>query len=861
GPYVWDESIGDFAPKDLSSGTHFGWVMFEADRLSKCLALGKDNVTLEDIVCNVPGYKSLVQRRREAVVFTEGESSIRFWFQPETIKVVPSPDGKSMMFAEAGIELLTESKYLSGGQDSGDPDAEAFAAHFNEHFDEFATEFPVFEDLRQLAKIVGIVKWIVENNIPIDLSIVDNYKTAVWDTPMVTPVTSVTETWTEYFPDYTSTRTLTLTGGVSFQHEIEVAPPSFGSEDVVLAGRLNETDISWTVETAETEYKAVAVSLEGQPMDGSFTWSDTDLVAKVNGTVPLALTRHYDSFDIEQGPFGWGWSAMPYQLQYKGAEGGFHNDTSTQEGYNRISFIDRNTQSVLDYEPAYFYDRQADPYRIASEFDSQEDILMYYYESKELPGVLFSDGPDRFMMRMANGMLLNFNADGKLVDIEDRNGNRIVYGYDQSGKLVSISQPASGRAISLSYDGNGRIVTATGPGGKTMSYTYDTASNLVQVAQDLPEAQASASFAIANLMQVHQDTPESESTEYRYDDQHHLIEVIGSDGQTLFALECDVYGRIVSQTGPAGTTGFSADYSLAEGKTQTTGPEDFSQLREYDDNYNLIRWTDTQGNVTNFTYNSHQNLTSIVDAEEYTTKFYYRQDGYPVAVTWPNGNSDFVYLNEFGYPIEFLQIQPDTDFEDNFDEDHLLVGGANNFSNYLSNLIKYEWDDAGNLKKITDAQLNEYGFEYDSYGNLARFVDARGFGTRYTYDGVSHLTGVSNEMGHAVSFAYDDQDNLTAVATEAGNVELTYDAQDRLHSIIYGEPLERRSYEYEYNANSQLKAVKSPDHTVTSYVYDESGNLTQVIHDGVVRFEYEYDDLNRVRQIRYSGTVSTGTIN
>ncbi|MGB2865787.1 MAG: RHS repeat-associated core domain-containing protein, partial [Sedimentisphaerales bacterium] len=91
GDYIWDESVGDFVLQDLSSGTHFGWVMYEADRLSKCLALGKDNVTLEDITCSVPGYKSLVQRRREAVVFTEGESSIRFWFQPETIKVVPSP--------------------------------------------------------------------------------------------------------------------------------------------------------------------------------------------------------------------------------------------------------------------------------------------------------------------------------------------------------------------------------------------------------------------------------------------------------------------------------------------------------------------------------------------------------------------------------------------------------------------------------------------------------------------------------------------------------------------------------------------------------------------------------------------------
>ncbi len=666
---------------------------------------------------------------------------------------------------------------------------------------------------------------------------------------MATPITNVTETWTEC--------TSILTGGVSFQRPIYITPPLFGSEDVVLASRPNETDISWTVETTETEYKAVAVSLEGQPMDGSFTWSNTDLMARVNGTIPLALTRYYASFDIEQGPFGWGWNAMPYQLQYRGAKGEFQNETGTQEGYYRISFVDRTTQSVSDYEPASFYDRQADPYRIASEFNSQDDILVYSHESKELPGVLLSNGLDRFIMRLANGRVMNFDAAGKLVNIEDRNDNQIVYGYDQNGKLVNISQPASERAISLSYDGNGRIITAVGPGGKSVGYTYDDAGHLVQVAQDLSETQMSAGFAALNLLEVSQDTPEGDKTEYAYDQSHHLIQAQDSDGQTLFTLEYDIYGRLVSETGPATAAEFTADYSLNEGKTQTVGPEDFSQSEEYDNNYDLIRYTDPRHNVTGLSYNPYRNLTTIVDAEGNTTKFYYRQDGYPVAVTWPNGNSDFMNLNEVGYPIYFMQIPPDTDFENNFDEDHLLVGGAYNFYDDLKNLIKYEWDDAGNLKKITDAQSSEYGFEYDSCGNLDRFVDARGFEIQYTYDEYSRVVEVANEMEQAVLFEYDNRDNLTAVATKAGRIELAYDTQNRLHSIVYGDQEQHCSYEYEYNAHDQLKRVTSPDGTITSYVYDQRSNLIRIVHDEFDRMQYTYDDLNRVKQIIYEGTVSS----
>ena len=116
----------------------------------------------------------LAQRWRESG--SSGNSSARFWFQPEEIKLVPSPDGKSMVFSEASVELLTESKYLSNGQVFGDPEAEAFAQHFTEHYDEFATEFPIFEELRQLAKIVSIMRWIKENNIPMDLSLIEKHQ-------------------------------------------------------------------------------------------------------------------------------------------------------------------------------------------------------------------------------------------------------------------------------------------------------------------------------------------------------------------------------------------------------------------------------------------------------------------------------------------------------------------------------------------------------------------------------------------------------------------------------------------------------------------------------------------------------------
>ncbi|MBN1508617.1 MAG: RHS repeat protein [Sedimentisphaerales bacterium] len=839
-----DPSTGQMVIQDLSSGTHFGWVMFEADRMLKCLSLGKDNVTCQPVSCNVPGYKSLLTRVREAGGI-EGDMTVRFWFQPKAIRVAPSPDGKSMMFTEAGMEVLTETKYTSGGQQTAHPAVEAFAAHFNEHYDEFAAEFPVFEDLRQLAKIVGMVKWIRESDIPFDLSLLEKYAPAHWETPLVTPITSVTMEWTDGLTLYT----LTQTGGVTYEGDVQLTPPVAGSENAVTTSRPAETELTWTVNTAETEYVAAAVSLEKQLMDGGFTWTDTDLTARVNGSVPLALTRFYDSFDIEPGPLGWGWHIAPFELQYKGTASEFGAATATQSGYSRVAFVNRAAQSVCDYEPAYFYDRQADVWRLTGVFDMQEDILVYSNRSVNAADALLSDGTDHFVIRLASGLLASFDAAGRLLDLRDPSENQVVYEYDQDGRLTSIRQPTSGRTIALSYGEDGRVVQATGPGGRTVTYSYDASDNLVRVSNGLVASEEAAGHDAGNLIHALQDAIHDGRTVYLYDQEHRLIEIRNGDGQSVSIQEYDAFGRVTSVKQASAAEAFATHYSLAEGTTQTTGPQGYSTVSEYDPNQNLIRWTDARGNATSFTYNRYGNLTAIVDAEGHTTRFYYKQDGYPLAVCWPNGRFDAVNRDQQGRVLQFFQTSVGTGYEENFDQEHMLTAGGPQYSVY--NITTFQYDEVGSLIQVVDALGNVSRFAYDSTGNMTEARDARDQPTSYSYDGFSRLIRVVDAEGHAVSFEYDDPDNLTGISASAGSVALAYDTQDRLSSVTYGDSQDGRSYTYGYDAADRLTTVTSPDGTVSSYTYDERGNLIQITHDGVVRVEYEYDDLNRVRQVRH----------
>src|SRR4029079_11953180 len=117
----------------------------------------------------------------------EPEMMTRMWIAPKEIRLVKSADGKSMVFDQVQMEILTEA--FRDHKRRENEGAEDFAAHFTAHFDEFARQYPILAELKRLGKITGIVKWLKENNIPIDLSLFSQYVPKSFPTISSTPAT------------------------------------------------------------------------------------------------------------------------------------------------------------------------------------------------------------------------------------------------------------------------------------------------------------------------------------------------------------------------------------------------------------------------------------------------------------------------------------------------------------------------------------------------------------------------------------------------------------------------------------------------------------------------------------------------
>jgi RHS repeat-associated protein len=843
GPFYTDSLDGQRKVLDVSSKTHFGWVMFEADRLMKSLGLGKDNRTLQTVSSAVPGYQSWMNLAFQYQ--KQGSVKSRFWFNPKEIVVQPSPDGKSMQITKADMQLSTETMFASNGQTESTPDAEYFATWFTNNYDAIAEEqvsyddsnqpHKIFKELKQLAYLAGVVKWIADNNVPVDLGFLKDYQPTYFPSaPSVTPQTTFSE---ERFSNGGNGTirftTVTITGGVNFCNDLVLGtggnPTGLGA--AAASARPGETSLGWSFSNGGQSYNATALSVDRTEKAGAMSPAVVDAQFKVKGSMPLVLGRYFDSFNNTPTLFGWGWKAQPYALEFKGNRETFSICHQTWSGYGEAWFTDRASGKAYKMVPSGTYDKAADPQGLASRFDPTKDILVYRYESKAVPGLLFSDNYTHMTMKLNSGELLDFNFDGVLTRTEDRNGNRIDYAYDGNKRLTSISQ-AGVRTITLNYDAQNRVATASLPGSRTVTYAYSASGDLISAQPDAPTGRIA---------------------KYSYDANHNLLQMQDESGNAAATQAFDVYGRVSGTTQPGVATPFTQTYNLASKTSQMTGPNGAASATEFNSKNDPTKMTDARGNFTTMTYNSYRDLTSATTPDSKTRQFYYDGSGRRAATVQPNSRVDRAFFNSFGSPTMTFHGQVDSIFINAFDAEHVMTSAA--YGYYSVNYTQYGYDAKGNRTSVTDANSHVQQFGYDAAGNMSWSRDARGKQTDFTYDTNTRLTRVRNALSHQVDMTYDTRDNLTQVATAAGTVDFAYNLKNQVTSVTTGNVGARHTTSYAYDAKGQISTVTDPNNKVTQYTYDARGNLTAIVHDGISRFTYDYDGMNRLTATHYTGTA------
>ncbi|WP_444902555.1 RHS repeat-associated core domain-containing protein [Microbulbifer sp. SSSA007] len=216
----------------------------------------------------------------------------------------------------------------------------------------------------------------------------------------------------------------------------------------------------------------------------------------------------------------------------------------------------------------------------------------------------------------------------------------------------------------------------------------------------------------------------------------------------------------------------------------------------------------------------------------------------------------------------------------------------------------YDYDDRGNVTKVTESDGNSLVFSYDQRNRLTQVEDAEGSKikytldsqgnhlkteivdrdgnlkqtssgiydqlnrlkqrlgaeqqtTSYTYDGMGRLALFTDALSVKTQYRYDGLGRLAESIEDAEGLaassKFAYDATGRITEVI--DP-RNNSTLYEYDLAGNLLKLVSPDTGTSTHVYDTAGNLTSSTDARGIVSKLTYDALNRLTSIDYPASPS-----
>jgi YD repeat-containing protein len=183
----------------------------------------------------------------------------------------------------------------------------------------------------------------------------------------------------------------------------------------------------------------------------------------------------------------------------------------------------------------------------------------------------------------------------------------------------------------------------------------------------------------------------------------------------------------------------------------------------------------------------------------------------------------------------------------------------------------YGYDASGNLTTTSDLAGNVYTFtngnngvssiasptgakinyEYDDKGNLTKLSYGTQVAKEYTYDADGQVKTITSASGEKITNAYDSKGNVTGqtVTNSAGTStsSTVYDANGRVSSLTNA----TGTTAYLYDANGYVSQITSANGSIISYEHDNQGRVTQQTEKANVgsiglTTKYSYDILGNL---------------
>ncbi|KAF7762972.1 hypothetical protein PUND_b0284 [Pseudoalteromonas undina] len=242
---------------------------------------------------------------------------------------------------------------------------------------------------------------------------------------------------------------------------------------------------------------------------------------------------------------------------------------------------------------------------------------------------------------------------------------------------------------------------------------------------------------------------------------------------------------------------------------------------DYDENKNLVRATNQQGETEHYGYNAANLLTKRTRASGFSHHFEW--DSYSSSAKcikqWGDNNT---YTYQFEYNLDAGET---TCIDSRGHKEHFVHNAQ------------------GKLVKHTDPNGNVWQYGYNAQGQKITEIKPDSSEIKYSYTPYGQLESITQPDGSVTKFAYNQLGQRVLTTLPDGQtVTRKYSVAGLLQSETFGDG---RTVLYSYDKFGQLTQHINKDGQVTKFVWNEQGELLAKHHnDELIR--YSYDSLGRV---------------
>jgi RHS repeat-associated protein len=420
---------------------------------------------------------------------------------------------------------------------------------------------------------------------------------------------------------------------------------------------------------------------------------------------------------------------------------------------------------------------------------------------------------------------LAYDARGRLASVMQGSGptaRRLTYAYDPSSYLESVTDALS-RTIGFDYDLAGRATTQTLPDGRTIGFTYDANGNTTSIT---PPGRPAHRFEYSPVNLLTRYIPPeigagTNATEYQYNADRQLTQVRRPDGKTI-DIAYDTAGRISSIAIERGTYTYAYDPVTGQ-VTSVTAPDRGTITYTYDGDLLLTTtWSGEVSGSVSRTYDNDLRVSSISVNGANPVTYEYDDDGLLIRA------GDLHLTRDSGTGL-------------------LTATTLGNVTD------SYVYDGFGQVAayeaKFGTTPLLRFEYDRDPLGRITQMRETRNAPTDtfdYGYNLAGWLVEVRKNGNVTSTYGYDANGNRTHLN---GAEVADHDDQDRLSTYS--------SASYGYTANGELE-TKTAGSAITSYSYDELGNLLAIALPNGTIIDHKIDAVNRVVGKSVNGALVEG---